>query len=127
MTLGDGILCYFKRSATCVQNIMEFEPVILPFHLLQHADTDLQERLASLDFIQTYRAELLGRAADSVMPHGRITLKPLLRIVAAFMLYAREHAGPVEAGATIITLLAIRGMKGYLQCIIGNCYGHVKL
>ena len=97
---------------------MQLETVIWTFHLFKHSDTYLQKRFPDTGIIQTYGAELLGRAADCVMHQRRIALEPLLGVVAAFIFYAPEDSRPVEAGSTIITLLAVWSVKGYLQGIV---------
>ena len=103
---------------TSPDDVVKFETVIWTFHLFKHSDADLQKRISDPGILQTYGTELLSRAADCVMHHRRIAFKPLLGVVAAFIFYATEDSRPVEAGSTIITLLAVWSVKGYFQGVV---------
>ena len=108
------VLSNAECPAARIQNPMQLESVVLPFHLLQYSDSDLQKGTTGSRIGKADRTELFGRTADSIVHGRRVVFEPLFCIVAAFVFYAREHSCPVETGTTIITLLAIGSVKGYL-------------
>ena len=118
MSENHGVTPDLYSPAAGIDDVMEPEAVIWTFHLFKHSDTYLQERLPDLGIVKADGSEFFCRAADSVMHQRRIVLEPFLSVVAAFIFYAPEDSRPVETGATIITLPAVRSVKGYLQSIV---------